>query len=261
MPSELTQSSDLRIFDLLNRGTLVQKATSRHAEVVTFRVSTPQGSSLVAVKHLRLHGQRARDSLRNEFRTLQELQATLPEALSRTIPKPLLILEDEGTIFLTHVPGVPLDTMLRRDGNVVTSWVNFTGRKRLGTCGFRVGLWLKNFHDATAAAELKFDHEQFVGDLDSLMTKCASVGVSSSGLSAVRVGAMRLSSESSGRSVAVGALHGDLLPQNVLLDNGGPGVIDFASYAPSGPVYTDLAHFLGYLMILFAQAGLFTWDD
>jgi hypothetical protein len=89
MPSELTQSSDPRIFDWLKRGTLVQKATSRHAEVVTFRVSTPQGSSLVVVKHLRLHGQRARDSLRNEFRTLQQLEATLPEALSRTIPQTL----------------------------------------------------------------------------------------------------------------------------------------------------------------------------
>jgi hypothetical protein len=250
MHSEPNQSADLQVFDLLSSGSLVQRIASRHSEVATFRVRTPQGSSLVAVKHLRVEGQRATDSLRSEFLTLRELQKVLGEPLRRTVPRPLLLLENERTIFLSFVPGIPLDVILRRDANVLTSWLNIAGRRRLEGSALRIGEWLNTFHGATASRDQSFDHERFAVELDSLMGKCEPLGFSLSDLASIRAAALNLSASSSGSPVSEAAMHGDFLPQNVLLDDGRLSIVDFASYSPSGPVYTDVAHFIGYLMIL-----------
>jgi hypothetical protein len=250
MHNEPTQSVELRVFDLLKSGTLVHKAASRHAEVAAFRVRTAQGDFLVAVKHILLNGQRAKESIQSEFRTLQELQNVLGDSLRKTVPRPLLLLENEGTIFFSFVPGTSLNAMLRRDANALTAWFNVMGRKRLEACGGRIGEWLKRFHDATVAPDQTFDHERFCLQLESLMAKCEPLGLPSSALAAVRGAAFTLSATWSGCAIPAAATHGDFLPQNVLLDGGQPGVIDFASYASSGPVYTDLATFAGYLMIL-----------
>lgn len=250
MHSESNQSADLQVFDLLSSGSLLQRIASRHGEVATFRVRTPQGNSLVAVKHLRLKGQRAQESLRSEFLTLRELQRVLGEPLRRTVPRPLLLLENEGTIFLSFVPGVSLDAILRRDANFLTSWLNIVGSRRLEGSGSRIGEWLTTFHDATATVDETFDHQRFCVELDSLMASCAPLGFSLSALATVRAAALDLSASSSGCAVSAAATHGDFVPQNVLLDDGQPSIVDFASYSSSGPVYTDVAHFLGYLMIL-----------
>ena len=250
MHSEPTQSVELRVFDLLKSGTLVKKAASRHAEVAVFRAGTSQGDSLVAVKHIVVNGQRAKESIRGEFKTLQELQKVLGVPLRRTVPRPLLLLENEGTIFFSFVPGTSMSATLRRDANAITARFNIVGRKRLEVCGRRVGKWLRAFHDATAAPEQAFDHEDFCIRLESLMAKCGPLGFPSSILTAVRASAVTLSAASSGCAIPAAASHGDFLPQNVLLDDGQPGVIDFASFASSGPVYTDLATFAAYLMIL-----------
>jgi len=250
MHNDSSESVDLRFFDLLSSGNLLRQITSRHAEVATFRVRLRGCESIVAVKHLRLNAPYARQSIQNEFLTLRWLQKVLGESLSRTIPRPLLLLENEQTIVFTFVPGTPLNHLLRRDANALTARLNIIGTRRLEACGFRIGEWLKAFHDATAVEDQTFDHLRFSAELDSLLAKCEPLGLSSPALKAVRDAALSLSANSSGCMVSAAATHGDFLPQNVLLDRGLPGVIDFASFCPSGPVYTDVAHFIGYLEIL-----------
>ena len=209
--------TNLRVFDLLNSGTLVHKASSRNAEVDTFSVNTPQGRSLVAVKHTRVDGQSAKESIREEFTTLQHLQEILGEPLRRTVPRPLLLLEDEGTIAFSFVPGVPLDVMLRRGANTLTASAdNVIGRRRLEVCGYHVGAWLKMFHAATAMPDQTFDQELFCLELDSRMAKWQRLGCPASPLAAVRDLAVTLSATLSRCAVPTAAVHGDFLPQNVL---------------------------------------------
>ena len=62
--------------------------------------------------------------------------------------------------------------------------------------------------------------------------------------------ALQQSASASGNPVPAAATHGDFLPQNILLEDGEPGIIDFASCSRSAPVFVDLAHFVGYLLIL-----------
>jgi Phosphotransferase enzyme family len=247
MPSE---PLDLQIFDLLSSGSVLHRVISQHADVTILRVRTGGGYSLVSVKHLRLTGPRAKQSIQNEFLTLQKLQTVLGEPLSRTIPRPMLFLEREGTIVFSFVPGVPLDRLLRRDANALTARLNPLGRRRLESCGFRIGEWLRAFHDATAGDDQPFDHARFSAELDSLLAKCQTVGLSSTAMVTLREVALSLSASASGTAVPTAATHGDFLPQNVLLEGGQPRVIDFASFCSSGPVYTDLAHFVAYLGIL-----------
>src|SRR5215471_15136222 len=109
MDTEPGEPGKLQVFDLLSSATLINRITSRHAEVAMFHVHGPNGGSMVAVKHVRVNGVPASKSIQEEFRILRELQSRLGESLSRTIPRPLLLLENEGTIIFSYVPGVPFD--------------------------------------------------------------------------------------------------------------------------------------------------------
>ena len=250
MPSEPQESADLQVFDLLKSGILLHTTASRHSEVATFRVDTPAGRTFVAVKHLRLNGPGAQQSIQNELQALQGLRRVLREPWCRTIPRPLLFLERERTIVFSFVPGTPLDKLLRRHGNALTGRLKIVGSRLLERCGVRIGEWLKAFHDATRGEDQTFDHSHFCMELDSLLARCEPLGFSSSALENVRGEALSLSEQSSGSALPVAGAHGDFLPQNVLLEDGEPGVIDFASFSPSAPVYTDVAHLVGYLGIL-----------
>jgi len=250
MHSEPLESPGLQVFDLLKSGSLLHSVASRHSEVATLRLDTSAGRSLVAVKHLRLKGPSAQQSIQNEFLTLQRLHRALGEPLCRTIPCPLLFLEGERTIIFSFVPGIRLDKLLRRDANAFTGRLNIIGSRRLERCGFQIGEWLKAFHDATRIEDQELDHSHFSIELDSLLAKCEPLGFSPSALKTVREAALSLSVKLSGSMLPAAGTHGDFLPQNVMLEDGRPGVVDFASFSPSGPVYIDVAHLVGYLGIL-----------
>ena len=240
----------LQVFDLLSSATLINRITSRHAEVAMFHVRGANGSSLVAVKHVRVNGVPAKNSIQNEFRILGELEGKLGDALARTIPRPLLLLENEGTIVFTVVPGIPFDRLLRQHANFLTARLNVLGTRALERHSLRIGQWLRDFHAATAITDQQFEHPRFCSELDSLIAKCASRGFEHAGLSEIRAEANKQSATASGRHMAAAAAHGDFLPQNILLEEGEPGVIDFASCSHSAPVYLDVAHFVGYLLML-----------
>ena len=181
---------------------------------------------------------------------LTDLQHILGGSISETIPRPLLLLENEGTIVFTFIPGVPLDKLLRMHANVLTGNLNPIGLRRLGRAASHVGQWLKSFHTATAIEVQKFDHPLFAAELDSAIAKCEPLRVPNLKIELLRDRALKLSEQAAGSAVPIAATHGDFLPQNILLEHGRPGVIDFASSNRSGPVYTDLAHFVGYLISL-----------
>jgi len=246
-PGEL---SKLQVFDLLSSATLINRITSRHAEVAMFRVRGANGGSLVAVKHVRVNGVPAKNSIQSEFRILRELEDTLGESLSRSIPRPLLLLENEGTIVFTFVPGIPFDRLLRQHANFLTARLNVLGTRALERHAHRIGQWLRSFHGATAVSNQTFDPSCFCAELDSLIEKCASCGLEPAVLEHIREEARQQSAEVFGKPMCAAATHGDFLPQNILLEDGEPGVIDFASCSRSAPVYVDLAHFAGYLLIL-----------
>ena len=250
MDKQSGEPGTLQVFDLLSSATLINRITSRHAEVAMFHVRGANGGSLVAVKHVRVNGVPAKDSIQNEFRILRELEDTLGESLSRSIPRPLLLLENEGTIVFTLVPGIPFDRLLRQHANFLTARLNVLGTRALERHAHRIGRWLRSFHEATTAPDQGFDPSRFCAELDALIEKSASGGLEPAGLEKIREEARQQSAKVSGKPMCAAATHGDFLPQNILLEDGEPGVIDFASCSRSAPVYVDLAHFAGYLLIL-----------
>jgi aminoglycoside phosphotransferase (APT) family kinase protein len=250
MDTQPGEPGKLQVFDLLSSATLINRISSRHAEVAMFHVRGPNGGSMVAVKHVRVNGVPASKSIQEEFRILRELESQLGEPLSRTIPRPLLLLENEGTIIFSYVPGVPFDRLLRQHANVFTGRLNVVGARALDRHANRIGHWLRSFHNATTVSDLNFDHTRFLAELDSLLAKCASRGLQNSDRTRIREEAIQYSANASGSPMPAAATHGDFLPQNILLEDDQPGIIDFASCSRSGPVFVDLAHFVGYLLIL-----------
>jgi hypothetical protein len=247
--STLASPSSLRIFDLINSSTLLRRASSRNADVCSYRVRTPAGYSLVAVKNVRSNAT-VSGSLRREYTALQEINDLAGEALHDSVPRPLLLLENEGTIVLSLVLGVPLDRMLRRDANVLSGYLNIITVRRLETIGYHIGEWLRTFHMTTRAEDEGHDHDGYSLELKRLIPRCYPFGLSSSALETVASAALSLSDSLTGCLSPAAATHGDFIPQNILLQKGTPRVIDFASYRRKAPIYTDLAHFIGYLMIL-----------
>jgi hypothetical protein len=69
----------------------------------------------------------------------------------------------------------------------------------------------------------------------------------------VREAGFRLSRALRSRTIPAAASHGDFIPQNILVNQSKLGVIDFASYSDCAPVYQDVAHFVGYLLLLGAK--------
>lgn len=250
MDTAPASAGSLSIYDLLSSATRVSRTTSRHADVSTFSVRGSEGLTLIAVKHVLVNGVPAMRSIKGEFEILTALQRTLDASISETIPRPLLLLENEGTIVFTFVPGVPLDKLIRMHANSLAATLNPFGLRRLGQAVFRVGAWLKSFHTETGIRVQKFDAGQFSGDFESAMAKCEPLRDSKLRLEPLQNNALRLSESAAGTDVPFAAVHGDFLPQNILLEHGRPGVIDFASSYSCGPVYTDLGHFVGYLSIL-----------
>src|SRR5207302_36556 len=121
---------------------------------------------------------------------------------------------------------------------------------RMDMIGRHIGEWLSTFHTATRVEDRKHDHDSYSFELSRLISRCHSFGLSASMLNGVERAALSLSESSRACLSPVAAMHGDFIPQNILVQKDITRVVDFASFCRQAPVYSDLARFVAYLMIL-----------
>ena len=225
--------------------TLLRKTSSRHSQVSTYRIATPSGPKYVVSKRVRDPSPGTADFLRKEYEALQKISQVASADLADTIPSALLFSQDR--IVLTMVAGVSLDRRLKLTANALAGWLT---ARHMTVIGRQVAEWLGRFHAQIRSGDITHDHERYVTELDRLLPQCAALGLSAATLGQVREAGFRLSRSLQYRSMPASASHGDFIPQNILLHQGKLGVVDFASYSDCAPVYQDLTHFVGYLLLL-----------
>src|SRR5205085_1272996 len=181
----LVNSAELDIVNLVRSGTLLCEVQSRNADVFSYRVLTPAGYSVIVVKKTRINDPAGRESLRREYTALQEVDSLTRGTMHDSVPQAMLLLENEGTIFLSAVPGVPFDKILRRDANVLNTWLRAFVIARMDMIGRHIGEWLSTFHTATRVEDRKHDHDSYSFELSRLISRCHSFGLSASMLNGV----------------------------------------------------------------------------
>jgi aminoglycoside phosphotransferase (APT) family kinase protein len=190
-------------------------------------------------------------SLRKEHSALIDVDQRVGDALLGSLPRPILLLEPEGMLVVSGVPGIVLERELQQEANVLLGWRRVA---KMGRTGFAIGSWLKSFHQATAAGKQEHHHSDYLRELDSNLYRARQLGILSDVLQRVRDQAEAASYPLIGTLVQTAAGHGDFIPQNILVSEGRVGVIDFGSYWTETPVYRDLAAFLAYVALLAGKA-------
>jgi Phosphotransferase enzyme family len=228
--------------------TFLRKTCSQHSQVSTYRIETPSGPKYVVAKRIRDPNPGTVDFLQREYDALQKISKVAGDSLADTFPNALLF--SQKRIVLSMVAGVSLDGQLKRTANALTGWLS---TRHMQETGRQVAAWLGRFHDLIRSGDIAHDHEKYATELDTLLLKCAPFGVSAPTLRGIREAGFRLSRALQSRFMAAAASHGDFIPQNILVHQGKLGVIDFASYSDRAPVYQDVAHFVGYILLLGAK--------
>ena len=148
---------------------------------------------------------------------------------------------------MSLLPGVSLNSILRRQGNAV-SGAFYYGRLR--EIGHAIGTWLSRFHAASLSEPREHIHIDFLHQLRRNLGCCGGLGLSGGVLHRVRDRAEQLSADLNGSPIPSAGSHGEFLPQNILVQGISIGVVDFDTYSAQTSIYDDLAKFLGYLRLL-----------
>jgi hypothetical protein len=184
----------------------------------------------------------------SERATLQEL-ANLARArnllgltLGRSVPEPLLALPKRGTLVTSKIPGLPLALILKKHANRL---VGPFRRYTLGETARRVGGWLRGFQDATAGEPVPYNRDSYLADLEKRLLEVQEKGFEPSLIRQILQKASLRSAPLSGRLISTAAKHGDFIPQNILIEGVGVGVVDFEGFGEREAVYDDLGMFRG----------------
>jgi hypothetical protein len=219
---------------------------SRHADI--YRVPCADGRGFVVAKVARTPGESVLLSLRKEYSALVDVNQRVGAALFDSLPRPLLLLEREGVLFLSGVSGGVLERKLQWEANALWGWLSDA---KMRATGAAVGEWLRGFHEITSATEPKGHHHgDYLRELHSNLDRARRVGITGAVLHRVRDQAEAASEPLNRSSVPTAAAHGDFIPQNILFCEGRVGVVDFGSYRAESPVYHDVAAFLAYVTML-----------
>ena len=227
----------------------VEKIQSRHSVMHVYQLGPAGGGERVIIKHL-VKGESRRGPggvVNREFTFLKEMRDRLGSPLNGTLPEPLMVFPDEGTLVMRQLPGIPLTAVLKRDANRITGWMRCGGMRLIA---HRVGQWLSEFHRSTARNEMRFDGHSFLASLAAALVRWPAEVTGGSEKKEVLSWATRICLEHEGEPLRVAARHGDFIPQNILVHRDGLGIVDLENFDACRPIYEDLGVFLAYLNLL-----------
>ena len=226
--------------------TLIASHSSRNSSTWEFRIETAAGPEFIMVKR-RLHAtSAARQSLLNEFAALQDLGKRV-SAAELNLAMPIQVDANALLMAMTKVSGQSLSSLLRRDANCV---LGLLYQRRMRQLGIWVGEWLARFQRQTQAPPILHRDDDLAPQLEHSVEKCLRQGFPADAIRRYASAVRGSSGMLQGTPLPASAVHGDFLPQNILLDGTRVGVIDFASYTACGTSFRDVGYLLAYLYVL-----------
>lgn len=178
--------------------------------------------------------------LTNEFQILQRLFCHFADSPTLGVPRPVGLFIDQEAIVTEEWGGVTLDKVMSRCARHLAS--NF---RVLEIACRRSGEWLKIFHDLTYKSEGVLEK---IGLIDyckvrlDYLAKQGHSGLGPNQAHAIKNAIERLVDEADSEQVVIAGCHNDFSFNNILVDAGKIGVIDFTMYDYQ-PVYYDVFSF------------------
>ena len=233
-------------------GTLqfVRRLSARHSELLEYSFQSRDGIKSLVVKQ-QAWGTNSERATLQELANLARVRTLLGLTLGRSVPEPLLALPKRGILVTSKIPGVPLTVILKKYANrLVGPFRTYT----LGETARRVGMWLRGFQDATHGEPVPYNRDFYLADLEKRLSQLQEKGFEPSLIREILQKASLRSAPLNGRLIPAAAKHGDFIAQNILIEDGRVGVVDFEAFGEREAVYDDLGMFLGYILVLGGRA-------
>lgn len=221
----------------------------RDSEFFEYRIAgKPQQAPMLVKRIMKFRDPaQAERLILHEHGALEWLQARAGALLGDSVPAPMGAIPAAWALVMTKMPGVPLSTILKRDANRLTGFLH---RERLCEIAGAMGIWLQKFHAATRDEPLRYDPQAFMHEVRRRLAHCSELGLSAAFSRQVWELVEQACDKLRGRPVPTGARHGDFIPQNVLVAEGGIAVIDFEDSSERDAVYEDAGTMLAYFLLL-----------
>ena len=222
---------------------------ARNSEVLEYkRRDQPQAPTLM-VKHRIRNLSRAASEMHvtREFAIVEDLRTRADAAFQATIPKPVALLPEVGAAVYERVPGIPLTTVLKMSANCLTGLIQHHKVCRIAEWS---GRWLRTFHELNHPRSAPYDAKSYLANLSFWLRRAVKAGLDRRAASKLWDVAARSATRVKGVVVCDTGIHGDFIPQNILVASGGVAVIDFADSRKGEAVYEDLGFFVAYCKLI-----------
>ena len=155
------------------------------------------------------------------------------------VPRPVGNFTEFGAVLSEKLNGLPLQSIIMKAALLP----GYADHGALSDAARQTGLWLRNFHDATADSTMPFEPDGLARELEKLCVNCKGSGLDDQAIGVIMSGARAILSRSD-KHLPSSAVLNDFTPLNVVVGEQGVGICDYARMSLHGNSFLDVAQFL-----------------
>lgn len=155
------------------------------------------------------------------------------------VPRPIGNFTDFGAVLAEKLNGLPLQSIIMKAALLP----GYADHGSLAEAARQTGLWLRDFHNATAEREMSFEPDGLTKDLVKLCENCKGSGLDDQAIGVILSGTRAILNRCS-RLLPCSAVLNDFTPLNVVVGEQGVGICDYAKMSLLGNSFLDVAQFL-----------------
>ena len=155
------------------------------------------------------------------------------------VPRPIGNFTEFGSVVAEKLNGLPLQSIIMKAA-LLPGYADHGG---LEEAARQTGLWLRNFHNATAETEMCFQPDGLTRDLETLCDSCKGSGLDDQAIGVILSGTRAILGHCS-KTLPCSAVLNDFTPLNVVVGERGVGICDYAKMSLCGNSFLDVAQFL-----------------
>jgi hypothetical protein len=154
------------------------------------------------------------------------------------VPRPIGDFTEQGAVVAEKFNGLPLQSIIMKAALLP----GYGDHGNLAVAARQTGLWLRNFHRATADGPMPFDAAGLMKEMETLCESCKGSGLDDQSIRVILNGARGILKRSN-KTLPGSAVLNDFTPLNVVIGDG-VGICDYAKMTDKGSSYQDVAQFL-----------------
>lgn len=154
------------------------------------------------------------------------------------VPRPIGNFTELGAVVAEKFNGLPLQSIIMKAALLP----GYADHGNLSDAARRTGLWLRNFHKASALEPVPFDGKGLLKELETLCESCKGSGLDDQSIKVILSGAKSIVARGH-KTLPASAVLNDFNPLNVVVGDG-VAVCDYAKMTPKGSSFSDVAQFL-----------------